>query len=251
MRRSRSPRAPRRSAEHLLGARERDAADEVRAERQVGGPRRRGLDARRGHGLGGRVIGPERAYVCRVAPVPRSQHGRGDRATLSPPGRLAQLGEHQLDKLGVTGSSPVPPMERPAGDGGFFLGGRTARRGVQLPRLGHAHPTDRYDDGIVHRNRALAGVFVLGTFAAAAAGTTLSVVRPGTFAGIGLLVAAGISAVAGWLALGAPVSRRASSLAAEPSGRVSGRASGSATRVAPCGRKTGPAPSYVAPSASI
>jgi hypothetical protein len=31
------------------------------------------------------------------------------------PGRLAQLGEHQLDKLGVTGSSPVPPTrERPA-----------------------------------------------------------------------------------------------------------------------------------------
>src|SRR5207244_2239110 len=27
------------------------------------------------------------------------------------PGRLAQLGEHQLDKLGVTGSSPVPPIE--------------------------------------------------------------------------------------------------------------------------------------------
>jgi predicted acetyltransferase len=26
------------------------------------------------------------------------------------PGRLAQLGEHQLDKLGVTGSSPVPPI---------------------------------------------------------------------------------------------------------------------------------------------
>ena len=25
-------------------------------------------------------------------------------------GRLAQLGEHQLDKLGVTGSSPVPPI---------------------------------------------------------------------------------------------------------------------------------------------
>src|SRR5262245_8622294 len=32
-----------------------------------------------------------------------------DSATLSHPGRLAQLGEHQLDKLGVTGSSPVPP----------------------------------------------------------------------------------------------------------------------------------------------
>src|SRR5919199_4692715 len=27
-------------------------------------------------------------------------------------GRLAQLGEHQLDKLGVTGSSPVPPTHR-------------------------------------------------------------------------------------------------------------------------------------------
>ncbi len=25
-------------------------------------------------------------------------------------GRLAQLVEHQLDKLGVTGSSPVPPI---------------------------------------------------------------------------------------------------------------------------------------------
>src|SRR5438132_11871627 len=36
------------------------------------------------------------------------------RAVQSPqPGRLAQLGEHQLDKLGVTGSSPVPPIEKP------------------------------------------------------------------------------------------------------------------------------------------
>jgi drug/metabolite transporter (DMT)-like permease len=32
-------------------------------------------------------------------------------ATIREPGRLAQLGEHQLDKLGVTGSSPVPPIE--------------------------------------------------------------------------------------------------------------------------------------------
>jgi hypothetical protein len=31
-------------------------------------------------------------------------------ARIGAPGRLAQLGEHQLDKLGVTGSSPVPPM---------------------------------------------------------------------------------------------------------------------------------------------
>ena len=44
------------------------------------------------------------------------QRGRPDRPDAlprleSPPqGRLAQLGEHQLDKLGVTGSSPVPPI---------------------------------------------------------------------------------------------------------------------------------------------
>src|SRR3954471_17920337 len=31
-------------------------------------------------------------------------------ATFSPPGRLAQLGERQLDKLEVTGSSPVAPI---------------------------------------------------------------------------------------------------------------------------------------------
>src|SRR3954453_5217884 len=39
------------------------------------------------------------------------------------PGRLAQLGEHQLDKLGVTGSSPVPPTQKPAGNGGVCVGG--------------------------------------------------------------------------------------------------------------------------------
>ena len=33
------------------------------------------------------------------------------------PGRLAQLGEHQLDKLGVTGSSPVPPIEKALHEG--------------------------------------------------------------------------------------------------------------------------------------
>src|SRR4249919_328676 len=40
-------------------------------------------------------------------PPARSQ--RPGPVSLRPPGRLAQLGEHQLDKLGVTGSSPVPP----------------------------------------------------------------------------------------------------------------------------------------------
>src|SRR2546421_7745825 len=40
------------------------------------------------------------------------------------PGRLAQLGEHQLDKLGVTGSSPVPPIygsEKPCICGVFVV----------------------------------------------------------------------------------------------------------------------------------
>jgi hypothetical protein len=36
------------------------------------------------------------------------------------PGRLAQLGEHQLDKLGVTGSSPVPPTSRKPRYSGVF-----------------------------------------------------------------------------------------------------------------------------------
>src|SRR5207249_3018126 len=45
---------------------------------------------------------------------PRRHLARVDRPSGYPvadPGRLAQLGEHQLDKLGVTGSSPVPPIE--------------------------------------------------------------------------------------------------------------------------------------------
>ena len=41
-------------------------------------------------------------------------------ATMLPPGRLAQLGEHQLDKLGVTGSSPVPPTSRKPRAPGLF-----------------------------------------------------------------------------------------------------------------------------------
>jgi hypothetical protein len=36
-------------------------------------------------------------------------------------GRLAQLGEHQLDKLGVTGSSPVPPIGKGPAKAAFFL----------------------------------------------------------------------------------------------------------------------------------
>ncbi len=48
-------------------------------------------------------------------------------------GRLAQLGEHQLDKLGVTGSSPVPPIEK-ALHKGFFVA-RTGDNGVAVARI--------------------------------------------------------------------------------------------------------------------
>ena len=45
-------------------------------------------------------------------------------------GRLAQLGEHQLDKLGVTGSSPVTPIPRwkVRSDGPFVVSGSRPHR---------------------------------------------------------------------------------------------------------------------------
>jgi hypothetical protein len=56
-------------------------------------------------------------YAAATEPF-RCDRGGPDFANLSRPGRLAQLGEHQLDKLGVTGSSPVPPTRgRPANAG--------------------------------------------------------------------------------------------------------------------------------------
>ena len=55
-------------------------------------------------------------------------------AKMSEPGRLAQLGEHQLDKLGVTGSSPVPPTLEPAGNSGFFLSRGSQSRRHHRPR---------------------------------------------------------------------------------------------------------------------
>jgi hypothetical protein len=57
-------------------------------------------------------------------------------------GRLAQLGEHQLDKLGVTGSSPVPPIKKPAGNSGFLRsicllpGGRSGSAGRNMEKCG-------------------------------------------------------------------------------------------------------------------
>ena len=64
----------------------------------------RGAAARRRRSSGRDVRVRPRALVPRDL-LRHSSQG----ATIADPGRLAQLGEHQLDKLGVTGSSPVPP----------------------------------------------------------------------------------------------------------------------------------------------
>ena len=53
--------------------------------------RHRGREGRRSRSLGQASVPSGSARIARLQ------------------GRLAQLGEHQLDKLGVTGSSPVPP----------------------------------------------------------------------------------------------------------------------------------------------
>ena len=63
---------------------------------------------------------------CHAAATEPSGPGRRgpDSATVLDSGRLAQLGEHQLDKLGVTGSSPVAPTSRnPRKSGGFVFSG--------------------------------------------------------------------------------------------------------------------------------
>ena len=52
---------------------------------------------------------------CHGAREPKRDDGRLAAKIRPDPGRLAQLGEHQLDKLGVTGSSPVPPIHALSG----------------------------------------------------------------------------------------------------------------------------------------
>src|SRR4051794_35403416 len=69
------------------------------------------------------------------------------------PGRLAQLGEHQLDKLGVTGSSPVPPTsEKPRSRGVFYWPNEWPRRRMSAawPQNGHT----RSDDAPLHAPNA-------------------------------------------------------------------------------------------------
>ena len=59
---------------------------------------------------------------------PRFQHRNACKPGIF--GRLAQLGEHQLDKLGVTGSSPVPPIHGSPAKAGFLF----AIKAVGAPR---------------------------------------------------------------------------------------------------------------------
>src|SRR5436189_6176290 len=68
----------------------------------------------------------------------RFRSGRGSpaagAATIGIPGRLAQLGEHQLDKLGVTGSSPVPPIRKTCKRATPFAESTTGARSLATPR---------------------------------------------------------------------------------------------------------------------
>src|SRR5256885_1637524 len=97
----------------------------VRPPRAPVGPSRRasGSGPARGtrglHGLVHRYASALRAALPR--PPARPAPAVRDAATISDPGRLAQLGEHQLDKLGVTGSSPVPPTPKAPGKAGFLF----------------------------------------------------------------------------------------------------------------------------------
>jgi hypothetical protein len=82
-----------------------------------------------------------RVYAATTRPTPgspdpgssqsgsvRSQHARMP-VRFPRSGRLAQLGEHQLDKLGVTGSSPVPPTHKNPARAGFLFSGRPTANG--------------------------------------------------------------------------------------------------------------------------
>ena len=99
-------------------------------------PQRRAPGSRRLHG---QLFGHAPALR---SPAPRrpGQPPALPRLESEPQGRLAQLGEHQLDKLGVTGSSPVPPMKKGPGNGAFLVEGqagiRRFRRRGQPPTSG-------------------------------------------------------------------------------------------------------------------
>src|SRR5581483_9032223 len=65
-----------------------------------------------------------------ASPSTRSSSWAARQAATLPgdPGRLAQLGEQQLDKLGVTGSSPVPPTRKSSAKPSFLFSPTVACR---------------------------------------------------------------------------------------------------------------------------
>ena len=133
--------APRRRRRRAHGRRRRSRARRGGARRRV--PRRHPLRAARaGRPRRGAEAGRDRARGRHVPPRPASVVP-GDLlsawAKLSPrPGRLAQLGEHQLDKLGVTGSSPVPPTHESPAQAGFLFSieeTKTRRNGPRVSNM--------------------------------------------------------------------------------------------------------------------
>ena len=134
-RRRASPGAPRSSsAESKERERQFSRQSQTRPARRARGEERRAE-------VGDVLYRVARRRWAREAMVVRFVHDRLARDPLgsSPPprqlgsdsvspGRLAQLGEHQLDKLGVTGSSPVPPIKKGPGTGPFCLPRRRRKR---------------------------------------------------------------------------------------------------------------------------
>ena len=126
-----------------------DVPDAVRRRRRAAqGARRRGRPRRPGRRPGRRAI---RGGRLGAAPAPglraaRPHRLREPRAVPLPcrsRGRLAQLGEHQLDKLGVTGSSPVSPTSQKAPhSAGFSRFRGSASRPVFTPNR-HLNVTAR------------------------------------------------------------------------------------------------------------
>ena len=118
-----------RSARHVAARPERDAArpDRVRdeplgvLEREGEGDARLAAALHEPRDVRDHDAGPRRAPKRRRAERNRARSrrpcGLTHRCYASPrPGPLAQLGEHQLDKLGVAGSSPARPTCRDAAD---------------------------------------------------------------------------------------------------------------------------------------
>ena len=100
--------APRRAARRRAAARD----GRHRAPHEVGGGHRDRRSRPRGSSCASRRRreGPALAYAPLERRLMPGHCAPADRCYHRGPGRLAQLVEHQLDKLGVTGSSPVPPI---------------------------------------------------------------------------------------------------------------------------------------------